>query len=71
MKILKTIFIFIFASLIIGEVSADSNLTKRMKARLPDVMEAKSKRFYRRKCGWSFADPGQKSKFQSRKISTS
>ena len=43
MKILKPILFYIFASLIIGEVSADSNLTKRMKARLPDVMEAKSK----------------------------
>ena len=43
MKILKPILFFIFASLIIGEVSADSNLTKRMKARLTDIMEAKSK----------------------------
>lgn len=43
MKILKPILFFIFASLIIGEVSADSNLTKRMKARLADIMEAKSK----------------------------
>ena len=43
MKILRPIFIFIFASLTIGEVSADANLTKRMKARLPYVMEAKSK----------------------------
>ena len=43
MKILKPILFYIFASLIIGEVSADSNLTERMKARLPDVMEAKSK----------------------------
>ena len=41
MKILKPILLFIFSSLIIGEVSADANLTKRMKARLPDVMEAK------------------------------
>lgn len=43
MKIFKPILFFIFASLIIGEVSADSNLTKRMKARLTDIMEAKSK----------------------------
>ena len=43
MKIFKPILFFIFASLIIGEVSADSNLTKRMKARLADIMEAKSK----------------------------
>jgi uncharacterized protein YdbL (DUF1318 family) len=41
MKILKPILLFIFSTLIIGEVSADANLTKRMKARLPDVMEAK------------------------------
>lgn len=41
MKILKPILLFIFSSLIIGEVSADANLTKRMKARLPHVMEAK------------------------------
>tara|TARA_B100002019_G_scaffold10072_1_gene8012 strand:- start:3305 stop:3670 length:366 start_codon:yes stop_codon:yes gene_type:complete len=43
MKVYKSIFLILISSLLALQLSADDNFTKRMKTRLPEIVQAKDK----------------------------